>query len=72
MVVKHVKICSQRILLRTHLISLITKNDNRQIVICAKVSTRNFRKYKKIEGDEKIAKELQNGNKSDSRAKNQD
>ena len=32
-----------------------------------------FRKYKKqIEGDEKIAKELQNGNKSDSRAKNQD
>lgn len=32
-----------------------------------------LRKYKKqIEGDEKIAKELQNGNKSDSRAKNQD
>ena len=30
-------------------------------------------KYKKqIEGDEEIAKELQNGNKSDSRAKNQD
>ena len=53
--------------MRTHLISLITKNDNRQIVICAKVSTRNFRKYKKqIEGDEEIAKELQNGNKSDS------
>ena len=67
MVVKHVKICSQRILLRTHLISLITKNDNRQIVIYAGVSTRNFRKYRKqIEGDEEIAKELQNGNKSDS------
>ena len=32
-----------------------------------------LRKYKKqIEGDEEIAKELQNGNKSDSRAKNQD
>ena len=32
-----------------------------------------LRKYKKqIEGDAKIAKELQNGNKSDSRAKNQD
>ena len=31
-----------------------------------------LRKYKKqIEGDEEIAKELQNGNKSDSRAKNQ-
>lgn len=68
-----------------------TENDNRQIVIYARVSTRNqkddlqnqvtvfscrlygFRKYKKqIEGDEKIAKELQNGNKSDGRAKNQD
>ena len=59
--------------MRTHLISLITKNDNRQIAIYAGVSTRNFRKYRKqIEGDEKIAKELQNGNKSDSRAKNQD
>ena len=33
----------------------------------------NLRKYKKqIEGDEEIAKELQNGSKSDSRAKNQD
>ena len=32
-----------------------------------------LRKYKKqIEGDKEIAKELQNGNKSDSRAKNQD
>ena len=32
-----------------------------------------LRKYKKqIEGDEEIAKELQNGNRSDSRAKNQD
>ena len=32
-----------------------------------------LRKYKKqIEGDEKIAKELQNGNKSDSRAESQD
>ena len=32
-----------------------------------------LRKYKKqIERDEEIAKELQNGNKSDSRAKNQD
>jgi len=32
-----------------------------------------LRKYKKqIEGDEEIAKELQNGNQSDSRAKNQD
>ena len=32
-----------------------------------------FRKYKKqIEGDEEIAKELQNGNKPDSRAKKQD
>ena len=32
-----------------------------------------LRKYKKqIEGDEEIVKELQNGNKSDSRAKNQD
>ena len=32
-----------------------------------------LRKYKKqIEGDAEIAKELQNGNKSDSRAKNQD
>ena len=31
-----------------------------------------LRKYKKqIEGDEEIAKELQNGSKSDSRAKNQ-
>ena len=33
----------------------------------------SLRKYKKqIEGDEEIVKELQNGNKSDSRAKNQD
>lgn len=33
----------------------------------------SLRKYKKqIEGDEEIAKELQNGNQSDSRAKNQD
>ena len=32
-----------------------------------------LRKYEKqIEGDEEIVKELQNGNKSDSRAKNQD
>ena len=32
-----------------------------------------FRKYKKqIEGDEEITEELQDGNKSDSRAKNQD
>ena len=96
------------------------ENDNRQIVIYARVSTRNQKddlqnqvtflrqfcnakgiivdqcieelvqdivsilhvfsyrlyglcKYKKqIERDEEIAKELQNGNKSDSRAKNQD
>ena len=81
-----------------------TENDERQVVIYARVSTRNqivnneelspqeelvqdivsilhvfscrlygLRKYKKqIERDEEIAKELQNGNKSDSRAKNQD
>ena len=71
-----------------------TENDIRQIVIYARVSTRDqkddlqdivsilhvfscrlygLRKYKKqIERDEEIAKELQNGNKSDSRAKNQD
>ena len=68
-----------------------TENDNRQIVIYARVSTRNQKddlqnqviflrqfynakgKYKKqIEGDAEIAKELQNGNQSDRRAKNQD
>ena len=53
-----------------------TENDNRQIVSILHVfSCRLYglRKYKKqIEGDEEIAKELQNGNKPDSRAKNQD
>ena len=81
-----------------------TENDERQVVIYARVSTRNqivnneelspqeelvqdivsilhvfscrlygLRKYKKqIEKDEEIAKELQDGNKSDGRAKNQD
>ena len=60
-----------------------TENDNRQkeelvqdiVSILHVFSCRlyGFRKYKKqIEGDEEIAKELQNGNKPDSRAKNQD
>ena len=57
-----------------------TENDNRQIVIYARVSTRilqvfscrlyGLRKYKKqIEGDGEIAKELQDGNKSNRGAK---
>ena len=60
-----------------------TENDNRQkdelvqdiVSILHVFSCRLYglRKYKKqIEGDEEIAKELQNGNQSDSRAKNQD
>ena len=81
-----------------------TENDERQVVIYARVSTRNqivnneelspqeelvqdivsilhvfscrlygLRKYKKqIEKDEEIAKELQDGNKSNRRAENQD
>ena len=81
-----------------------TENDERQVVIYARVSTRNqivnneelspqeelvqdivsilhvfscrlygLRKYKKqIERDEEIAKELQDGNKSNRRAENQD
>ena len=60
-----------------------TENDNRQkdelvqdiVSILHVFSCRLYglRKYKKqIEGDEEIAKELQNGNKPDSRAKNQD
>ena len=60
-----------------------TENDNRQkdelvqdiVSILHVFSCRLYglRKYKKqIEGDEDIAKELQNGNKPDSRAKNQD
>ena len=60
-----------------------TENDNRQkdelvqdiVSILHVFSCRLYglRKYKKqIEGDEEIAKELQNGNKSDRRAKNQD
>ena len=60
-----------------------TENDNRQkeelvqdIVSILHVFSRRLyglRKYKKqIEGDEEIAKELQNGNKPDSRAKKQD
>ena len=80
-----------------------TENDERQVVIYARVSTRNqivnneelspqeelvqdivsilhvfscrlygLRKYKKqIEKDEEIAKELQNGNKSDRRTESQ-
>ena len=63
--------------------SINTENDNRQkeelvqdiVSILHVFSCRLYglRKYKKqIEGDEEIAKELQNGNKSDSRAKNQD
>ena len=57
-----------------------TENDNRQMVIYTRVSTRNLhvfscwlyglRKYKKqIEGDGEIAKELQDGNKSNRGAK---
>ena len=60
-----------------------TENDNRQkdelvqdiVSILHVFSCRLYglRKYKKqIEGDEEIAKELQNGNKPDSRAKKQD
>ena len=45
-----------------------TENDNRQIFIYARIYIRNKIKEK----DEEIAKELQNGNKSNSRAKNQD
>ena len=63
--------------------SINTENDNRQkeelvqdiVSILHVFSCRlyGFRKYKKqIEGDEEIAKELQNGNKPDSRAKKQD
>ena len=57
-----------------------TENDNRQMVIYTRVSTRNLhafsrrlyglRKYtKQIEGDGEIAKELQDGNKSNRGAK---
>ena len=60
-----------------------TENDNRQkeelvqdiasILHVFSCRLYGLRKYKKqIEGEEEIAKELQNGNKSDSRAKNQD
>ena len=63
--------------------SINTENDNRQkeelvqdiVSILHVFSCRLYglRKYKKqIEGDEEIAKELQNGNKPDSRAKKQD
>ena len=59
---------------------IYTEHDNRQIVIYARVSTRilqvfscrlyGLRKYKKqIEGDGEIAKELQDGNKSNRGAK---
>ena len=45
-----------------------TENDKRQVVIYARVSTKNQNHKsnpKQIERDEEIAKELQNGNKSD-------
>ena len=41
--------------------------------MCLERSLYGLRKYKKqIEGDEEIAKELQDGNKSNSRAESQD
>ena len=44
-----------------------------QYSMCSPAGCKGLRKYKKqIERDEDIAEELQNGNKSDSRAKNQD
>ena len=44
-----------------------------QYFMCSPAGCNELRKYKKqIERDEDIAEELQNGNKSDSRAKNQD
>ena len=49
-----------------------TENDNRQIVIYTKVSTKNQKDDKnQIEGDVEIAKELQDGNKSNQRTESE-
>ncbi len=49
-----------------------TENDNRQIVIYTKVSTKNQKDDKKlIEGDVEIVKELQDGNKSNQRTESE-
>ena len=49
-----------------------TENDNRQIVIYTRVSTKNQEDDKnQIEGDVEIAKELQDGNKSNQRTESE-
>lgn len=49
-----------------------TENDNRQIVIYTRVSTKNQKDDKnQIEGDVEIAKELQDGNKSNQRTESE-
>jgi len=49
-----------------------TENDNRQIVIYTKVSTKNQKDDKnQIEGDVEIVKELQDGNKSNQRTESE-